>query len=137
MEYKSIKDYKISKMGMGTVQFGIDYGINNERGKVPYTEILKIFELAIKKEINFIDTSRLYGSSEKNIGKALKELHAHKYFVICTKLDISSNYYEKSDRLVIEEVKQALHTSLYSLGLDIIPIYLLHTPEHRIFRKNQ
>ncbi len=125
---------RLSRLGIGTVQFGLDYGINNPRGRVPYNEILRIFEMAVESGVNLLDTSRLYGKSEESIGMALRELGIADRFIICTKLDISKNYKEKSDREILSEVEKALTQSLKSLGIDSIPIYLLHVPEQRGFR---
>ena len=134
MEYTNILQLNISRFGIGTVQFGIDYGINNKSGKVPYTDVVRIFEKAIESGVNFVDTSRLYGSSETVIGKAIEEIDASDRFVICTKLDISANYNEKSDREILKEVSDSLEKSLESLKVSEIPIYLLHIPKHRTFR---
>ncbi len=134
MSFSKLWDLQISRLGIGTVQFGLDYGINNPRGRVPFSDILKIFEIAIRYGVNFIDTSRFYGMSEKNIGKALSELGLAGEFVICTKLDISKNYREKSDREILIEVDKALSESLEALRLEKIPVYLLHDSEQRTFR---
>ncbi|MFH1009191.1 MAG: aldo/keto reductase [Candidatus Latescibacterota bacterium] len=134
METRLFKDLKISRFGIGTVQFGFDYGINNKTGQVPYEEVLRIFETALANGVNFLDSSRLYGTSEQTIGKALKELGAKNDFLPCTKLDISHDYAERSDEAVRGEVSDSIHQSLESLGLDRLPIYLLHQPAHRTFR---
>ena len=134
MEYHLFRRSKISRFGIGTVQFGVDYGISNKTGQVPYPDVLRIFETALEHGVNFIDTSRVYGTSEENIGKALNETDAVDDFILCTKLDISANYYEKSDGEVLGEVKDSLYKSLEFLGLEILPVYLLHRPEHRTFR---
>ncbi|RKY68208.1 MAG: hypothetical protein DRP97_06590 [Candidatus Latescibacterota bacterium] len=134
MEYPPFKERKISRFGIGTVQFGLDYGINNKTGQVPYSDVLSIFETALENGVNFIDTSRVYGTSEETIGKALREIGAVDDFILCTKLDISENYHEKSDETVRGEVQDSLRQSLEALRIDTIPVYLLHRPEHRTFR---
>ncbi len=134
MEYPPFKELKISRFGIGTVQFGLEYGINNKTGQVPYSDVLHIFETALENDVNFIDTSRVYGTSEETIGKVFGELGAGDDFVICTKLDVSKDYDDKSDREVLAEAESSLHNSLESLGLASIPVYLLHRPEHRTFR---
>ncbi len=134
MEYPPFKELKISRFGIGTVQFGLEYGINNKTGQVSYSDVLNIFETALENGVNFIDTSRVYGTSEETIGKALREIGAVDDFVICTKLDLSENYHEKTDEAVLDEVKDALRKSMESLGLATIPFYLLHRPEYRTFR---
>ncbi len=58
----------MSKLGLGTVQFGINYGINSEFGKVKSNEVVKILNFAQSKKINYLDTAPSYGDSEKVLG---------------------------------------------------------------------
>jgi aryl-alcohol dehydrogenase-like predicted oxidoreductase len=57
------------KLALGTVQFGIDYGINSTKGKVKPEEIKKILNYALLKNIDLLDTALTYGNSEKILGK--------------------------------------------------------------------
>ena len=57
----------MTKLALGTVQFGMDYGINSGI-KVEQNEVLKIVNLARKSGIKLIDTAQLYGTSEKVLG---------------------------------------------------------------------
>jgi aryl-alcohol dehydrogenase-like predicted oxidoreductase len=59
----------MSKLALGTVQFGLNYGLANKFGIVKPSEVKKIFLLAKKFKINLIDTAIGYGESEKIIGK--------------------------------------------------------------------
>ena len=52
------------KIAIGTVQLGLLYGINNNIGIPSDNEVLKIFSLANKESIRYIDTSISYGNSE-------------------------------------------------------------------------
>ena len=72
-----------SKLALGTVQFGLDYGISNKRGKVPEEEVKKILDLALKQGIKVLDTSGGYGSSEEVIGKYQKE--TQRFFQVVSK----------------------------------------------------
>lgn len=57
-----------SKIGLGTVQFGLDYGISNENGKTSSEEVTKILTYAQAQGINTIDTASAYGDAEKILG---------------------------------------------------------------------
>ena len=57
----------MSKLALGTVQFGIDYGINSGV-KVETDEVSRIINYARNNGINLLDTAQLYGSSEKVLG---------------------------------------------------------------------
>ena len=88
MTYAQVGDYRISRVGLGTVQFGMDYGISNKTGQVRFADVVEIFETAREQGLNFIDTAPVYGNSEATIGRAIAEMGAPDEFVICTKLDL-------------------------------------------------
>lgn len=57
------------KIALGTVQWGLDYGIANTHG-IPSDEALKsIFALANKNGIDLFDTAVQYGEAEKRVGQ--------------------------------------------------------------------
>jgi len=105
----------ISRLGLGTVQFGLNYGINNTGGQVPYQEVCRILETAAEEGINFLDTSRNYGTSETVLGKAMKETGTDSRFTVST---------------------ESLDKSLEALKLDQIPLYLLHSYDYYSYRDN-
>src|SRR5690554_6438117 len=59
----------ISKIGVGTVQFGTKYGISNSYGQTSEKEVSTILELASQVGIDIIDTANGYGSSENVLGQ--------------------------------------------------------------------
>ncbi len=75
-----IDQKKINKICLGTANFGSSYGINKKKA-INKKEIKKIFDYAIKNNINFLDTAINYKNSEKIIGL----INKHK-FKIVTKL---------------------------------------------------
>ncbi len=58
-----------NKIGIGAVQFGLDYGISNSSGITPLEEVRKILAIAKEKKIRVIDTAASYGTSEEVLGK--------------------------------------------------------------------
>src|SRR5687768_14232655 len=58
----------LDKIILGTVQLGLDYGINNSTGKPDSKEAFKILELAYKNGICTLDTANAYGNAEEIIG---------------------------------------------------------------------
>jgi aryl-alcohol dehydrogenase-like predicted oxidoreductase len=72
----------LTKIGLGSVQFGFDYGISNLEGKVPGEQVKRILDAAAESGIRVIDTASLYGDSESILGRFLREGHA---FNIVTK----------------------------------------------------
>jgi aryl-alcohol dehydrogenase-like predicted oxidoreductase len=71
------------KLCLGTAQFGLDYGINNSRGKIPQDEVYKILNLAHDNGIFMIDTAGAYGNSETVLGEGVAQ--TGKKFQIITK----------------------------------------------------
>tara|TARA_B110000114_G_C15032556_1_gene373595 strand:+ start:224 stop:1084 length:861 start_codon:yes stop_codon:yes gene_type:complete len=59
----------LNKIVIGTVQFGLDYGISNKNGKTPIEEIKKILIKAKKSNIKMLDTAFAYGESENVLGE--------------------------------------------------------------------
>lgn len=55
----------MSKIALGTVQFGMNYGISNTTGQVTSGEIEKILDYCKKNGIDTLDTAQGYGESEK------------------------------------------------------------------------
>jgi aryl-alcohol dehydrogenase-like predicted oxidoreductase len=61
------------KLALGTTQFGMNYGINNKKGKIPKKEVFEMLNYASQRGINIIDTAYVYGESEQIIGEFIKE----------------------------------------------------------------
>jgi len=59
----------MNKIALGTVQFGMEYGISNKFGKVSAEEIKSIFQIAYNNRIGLLDTAINYNDSEKYIGE--------------------------------------------------------------------
>ncbi|MDR0724754.1 MAG: aldo/keto reductase, partial [Prevotellaceae bacterium] len=62
-----------NKIILGTVQLGLDYGINNQSGKIDPQAAEKILQLAWESGISMLDTSHGYGESEIIIGQIAKK----------------------------------------------------------------
>jgi aryl-alcohol dehydrogenase-like predicted oxidoreductase len=60
----------LNKLALGSVQFGLDYGISNSYGQTTQQEVINILELSLEYGINFIDTAYMYGSSEEALGNS-------------------------------------------------------------------
>ena len=58
----------MSKIALGTVNFGIDYGINSKNGRVQPMEVKSILNYAHLQNIDLLDTAPSYGDSEKFLG---------------------------------------------------------------------
>jgi len=55
-------------LALGTVQFGLDYGISNSTGRTPLKEVEHILISAREKGLDTLDTAVAYGDSETVLG---------------------------------------------------------------------
>ena len=58
------------KVALGTVQFGLDYGVTNQDGQVTIEEVESILDFAKVNGIDTLDTASRYGDSEQVLGDA-------------------------------------------------------------------
>ena len=56
------------RIGIGTAQFGFDYGISNNQGQTSKPEVFDILDVANKLGVTTIDTSPVYGNAEHVLG---------------------------------------------------------------------
>ncbi len=123
MEKINIKGLEISRMTLGTVQLGLNYGINNTAGKPSQELSNRILDCAVENGINVLDTAAGYGDSEEVIGRWLKTVPAEKRPFIVTKtsgLDHSS--YENLRTDLFNRVK----ISKEKLGVETLDMLMLH-----------
>jgi len=59
---------RVAKLAIGTVQFGLSYGIANEQGQVTEPEGQRILSRAHEQGIELLDTAIGYGESEVTLG---------------------------------------------------------------------
>ena len=59
----------ISKISLGTAQFGLSYGVANNNEQVSFEETKSIVELARQSGIDTLDTAIRYGNSEEVLGE--------------------------------------------------------------------
>jgi len=105
------------KLAIGSAQFGLDYGVSNNTGKVPNQEVNKILNVAKKSGINFLDTAIAYGNSESSLG-----LSNVSKFNIISKLSSLG----KGNKNIKEEIFQQINGSLDRLGVNSLYGVLLH-----------
>lgn len=56
------------RIGIGSAQFGLDYGISNNTGQVSKKEVEQILNYARRIGMDLIDTSPYYGEAQRMIG---------------------------------------------------------------------
>ena len=58
----------MNKLSLGTVQFGLDYGVTNNDGQVKIEVVDSILEYALQNNIDSLDTAPSYGNCEEILG---------------------------------------------------------------------
>ena len=109
----------MSKIGLGTVQFGITYGLNSK--SAPSDETIRaILNAAQTKGINVLDTSFGYGDAENVIGRTGLAPH----------FSIVSKYSTRS-----ESAFSSFETSINRLNVKTLYGYLVHYFD--LYRENK
>jgi len=107
----------VQKIALGTVQFGMKYGISNKLGQTKNSEVKKILECAYRNGISMLDTAPSYGDSETVIGNYLDK----KSWNVVTKTPnfkgntVNSNHVNKLLNSFILARKQFNQERLYGL----------------------
>lgn len=113
------------KLALGTVQFGLSYGIANSRGQVGLDQAREIVTVARSSGLDTLDTAIAYGQSEATLGQLdLKD------FKLITKLPALPD--DCTD--VRGWVEMQLADSFERLGCSRIHGLLLHRPEQLLAR---
>ena len=107
------------RLAIGTVQFGLPYGISNEAGQ-RQAEAKKILDMASKNGIDTLDTAPVYGNSEAALG----EVGVGGWNVISKVPPMPVGTVHSSNRVL-----RYIKASLFNLKIDQISGVLLHAPE--------
>ncbi len=103
------------KITLGTVQFGLQYGISNQRGVPSDSELISIFSIAKELGVQQLDTAKTYGNAEKRIG----EFSKNQFRIISKFPNVKSNI----------ELEIALSDSLEQLQTESVYGYLAHNAD--------
>ena len=110
----------ISKLALGSANFGLDYGVANNSGKISESELSEILLFAHEACIKVVDTAQAYGDSEARIGSLCGDAH----FNFVTK--IGTEFSNQSfDYNIFSSVKQ----SCRRLNQPRLYAVMLHRPE--------
>ena len=91
----------MNKIALGSVQFGLEYGVSSGPGKVKSEEVKKILSYAASKNIDLIDTALGYGNSEKILGN----IKINKNFQIVTKTRyFDNNKITENDLMLLKKI---------------------------------
>ncbi|NLU94397.1 aldo/keto reductase [Chitinophaga sp. Ak27] len=108
---------RVSKLILGTVQFGTRYGINNQAGQPTASSVFKIFDVARNAGVVNLDTAEDYGTAQQIIGDYHANHDLGDRFEVISKI---------SHGFVGGSIEGHLLDSLSVLKLHILEGYLFH-----------
>jgi aryl-alcohol dehydrogenase-like predicted oxidoreductase len=126
MNISSWKDLKLSRLTLGTVQFGLPYGVANRVGKPSYADVIKILAVALDGGVNCFDTAAAYATSEEVLGKALHQLNALDNCIIFTKVSPLDKKACDDPQLARAAIERSVDESRRRLRMDTVPAVLFH-----------
>ena len=103
----------MSKLALGTVQFGLDYGITNQNGQVTIKEVKGILDFSKENGIDVLDTASGYGNSEKVLG----EVGVDNYQIITKTISLKNG---------VDKVIDGFYQSLNDLSQKQVEGLLIH-----------
>lgn len=132
------------KLGLGTAQFGMKYGISNTKGQITFEEAEQILRLAKDLDIDTLDTAAAYGNSETVIGncntkgmRIVSKIPPHKDVD-----NISTWIKEQTDNIFFRCQKESIYALLFHNCDDILTTngrksysYLRHLKEAGVLKK--
>src|SRR5690606_38310207 len=113
-----------TRIGLGTVQLGKDYGVTNHAGRPSLEEAAQIVQVAAGHGVKVIDTAAVYGKSERVLGQILR---GSQDFRIVTKIPPLRERAITSRQ--IDLVKSAFERSLHRLDVGKVYGLLVHNPD--------
>lgn len=107
-----------SKLILGTVQFGLHYGINNTIGKLREDQVFELLETAYELGIRTLDTAETYGNAH-NIISNFHNQHEIKYKII-TKYSSSNIEYPA-------DLTSRIKAHCLNFNVDYLEGYMFHS----------
>jgi aryl-alcohol dehydrogenase-like predicted oxidoreductase len=109
----------VERLVLGTVQFGLEYGVANRGGQVSAEDAATILDRALEMGIDTLDTAIAYGASEETLGRIGVQA-----WNVVTKLPAVPESIDDIDGWV----EDAVNGSLRRLRISTLHGLLLHDP---------
>jgi len=108
----------LSRIVLGTAQFGMDYGINGSN-KVPFEEVRRVLLFAKRHQLNTLDTAMGYGECEQILG----QVGGRDWHVVTKLLALPEN-----EEDIAQWVLRSVEVSMEKLKTPQLHGLLLHRP---------
>lgn len=106
------------KLILGTVQFGLDYGINNTEGKPSDATVTEILDATYANGIQMLDTAEAYGNSQERIGEYHR--NSSNQFKVITK-------YSSMVKNLPLDISERIKNNLNILNIPNLYCYMFHS----------
>jgi aryl-alcohol dehydrogenase-like predicted oxidoreductase len=116
------------KLVLGTVQFGLNYGINNFNGQPTREASLEMLKLAYDSNITQFDTAFAYGNAEEILGEFIERNQLKNKIKVISKL--KPNCIDKTNPDHRKFVISQINDSLLRMNIEKLDGYLFHTPAY-------
>lgn len=130
--FKSMENGQVcGSVTLGTVQFGIPYGIANNDGLPSDEQVAAIFRCAVEHGVTDLDTARAYGMAESRIGR-IGGVDLSSRARILTKLDpLAWLAEDATPEMVRSAVDASVFASCRNLRVNRLDMLMLHRWAHR------
>jgi aryl-alcohol dehydrogenase-like predicted oxidoreductase len=108
-----------NKLILGTVQMGLNYGVNNISGKISFENSCSILLKAFESGIDTLDSAEAYGNAHQVIGD-FHRLNPNIRFNVVTKIPHNS---------IIENIEGKIKNYISDLQVDYLEVLLFHSFE--------
>ena len=106
----------MSRLGLGTVQWGMDYGVSNQAGRTPIEVVSAILSEARDRGVDVLDTAALYGDAESVLGRnalgTFRVMTKTPRFAVST---ITHEHASELDEVFHRSLKRLSCTAVYGL----------------------
>lgn len=126
MQTLTWNDLPFSRLMLGTVQWGMPYGIANRTGQPSYADVVRIVATAVDGGVRCFDTAASYGTSEEVLGQVLQELRIADQVTVVTKVSPLTVNQLADPASAVRAIETLVENSRRKLQLDCLPIVLFH-----------
>jgi aryl-alcohol dehydrogenase-like predicted oxidoreductase len=138
MRYRTLgrTNLSVSALALGTVELGLDYGIQapGHFGRPAENAAIRLVHVALDAGVNLIDTARAYGDSETVLGRALRGRRDR--VVLATKVGVHRrDGMLPPDEELRRHMLAELETSLLHLQTDYVDLWQLHNVDAAVLAR--
>lgn len=129
--WHGVRTHDPRRLVLGSAQWGMPYGIANRSGPPSDAALAAMLRRARVAGLRTIDTARAYGESEARIGHLLASFAGSEPWRVVTKLGPDVHAPGLGIAESLERTAESLARSRAALGLEVLPVLLLHRFAHR------